>query len=82
MRMKNGKMLLERIVDNKEHDGIIYTDDEKNKSFKGKVVAIDDENNGYEIGDIVMFSEFSGEDVWIEGKSYLIIDHEDVWGIL
>jgi chaperonin GroES len=81
MKMKNGKVLLTRIVE-KEHDGIIYTDEEKNRCFKGSIAALSDGEAGYEIGDVVMFSEFSGEDVWIDGKSYLIIDQEDIWGVL
>lgn len=82
MRMKNKKLLLERIDDTDEVDGVIYTEDQRHKSFKGKIVAIDEEDCGYEIGDVVIFSEFAGEEVFIEDKKYLIIDSESVWGIL
>lgn len=82
MKMKNKKLLLERIEDTQEVDGVIYTEDQRHKSFKGRIVAIDEEECGYEIGDIAVFSEFAGEEVFIDKKKYLIIDSENVWCVM
>jgi len=82
MKMKNKKLLLTKIEQGEEIDGVIYTEDQRHKSFKGEIVGIDEDSSGYEIGDIVVFSEFSGEEVFIDKAKYLIIDEENVWAVI
>ena len=80
--MRNGKLLLRQIKqEDVSKDGVIYTDSQKHKSFKGEIMATD-EDSGYEISDVVIFSEFAGEEVHIDDKAYLIVDSENIWGVM
>lgn len=82
MQMKNGKLLIDLLKqEDVSKDGVIYTESQRHKSFKGAVAATDDKS-GYELGDVVVFSEFAGENIHIDGKEHLIIDSEDVWGVM
>ena len=67
LEMKNGKLLLKKISDKVVDGGVIYTDSQKHKSFEGEIMSTSGDC-GYEIGEHVIFSEFAGEDVWIDGK--------------
>ena len=81
IRMKNDKLLLELIKqEDVSKDGVIYTESQRHKSFKGKIIATDDDS-GYELGDVVIFSEYAGENVHVDGKDCLIIDSENIWGV-
>ena len=81
LKMKNDKLLL-AIIKQKDvsKDGVIYTESQRHRSFKGEVIATSDDC-GYEVGDIVVFSEFAGEEVSVDGKKCLIIDSENVWAV-
>jgi chaperonin GroES len=82
LKMKNGKLLLLKIEKEVvEKDGVIYTNEQKHKSTEGIVVGVP-EDSGYKEGDHLIFSEFAGEEVWVDGKKHLIIDCENVWAIV
>lgn len=70
---------------------IIIPDTAKEKPMQGKVVAIGPgalDKNGKRIplevkkGDTVLFGKYSGTEVSIEGKDYLIMDSSDIYAIL
>lgn len=78
--MKNKKLLLKQIDDTEEKDGLIYTHDQKHKNFSGVILATANESE-YKINTTVIFSEFSGEEVWVDGKKNIIIDEENIWAV-
>lgn len=82
LRMKNNHLLLKKI-DTKEinTDGLVHTDEQKDKVFMGEVVAICDQLSGYEVGDVVLFGEFATDDVHLNGHTYSIIDEENIYAI-
>ena len=64
--------------------GIIIPDTAKEKPLQGKVVAVgpDAKEEGISEGDIVVFADFSGMEITIEGSDYLILLSKEVLGLL
>jgi chaperonin GroES len=71
--------------------GIIIPDTAKEKPVEGKVVAV---GTGYHSedgkvrplavkeGDVIVFNKWSGTEVSIDGKEYLVMKESDIMGIL
>ena len=80
------RILVERMEEEaKTASGIIIPDNAKEKPLEGKVVAIskeveEDENLPINVGDIVVFAKYSGTDITIDGKEYLVLNTDDVLG--
>ena len=62
--------------------GIIIPDTVKEKPFNGKVVAVSSEVETVAINDIVVFGKFSGAELTMEGTSYLVLEVDDILGIM
>ena len=71
--------------------GIIIPDSAKEKPSEGEIVAVgpgalntDGKRNPIDVkvGDKVLFSKYSGDEVKIDGQDLIIIKEEDVIGIL
>jgi chaperonin GroES len=64
--------------------GIIIPDTAKEKPLQGKVVAVgpDAKEDGISEGDIVVFADFSGMEITIEGSDYLILLSKEVLGLI
>lgn len=62
--------------------GIIIPDNAKEKPSQGKVIAIGKDVEHITVGDIVVFGKYTGNEISIEGKKYLIIDADDIYGIM
>jgi len=64
--------------------GIIIPDTAKEKPLQGKVVAVgpDAKEAGISEGDIVVFADFSGMEITIEGSEYLILLSKEVLGLI
>lgn len=79
--MRNDKLLLELIEqESKAENGLVYTESQGHKSFRGRVFATCEEC-GYEVGDVVLFSEFAGEKTSLDNKEYTIIDSTNVFAV-
>jgi chaperonin GroES len=84
-----GKRILVEPVEaeSKTASGIIIPDSAKEKQQKATVVAIskeltDDEKNELKIGQTVLFGKYSGTEIEIDKKQYLMLKTEDVLAIL
>lgn len=62
--------------------GIIIPDNAKEKPSQGKVIAIGKDVENITVDDIVVFGKYTGNEISIEGKKYLIIDADDIYGIM
>jgi chaperonin GroES len=66
--------------------GIIIPDTAKEKPQKGTVVAVGDdlkdEQPTLKVGDSVLFGKYSGTELKWEGKEYLIMKENEIFGIL
>ncbi|MCI7103021.1 MAG: co-chaperone GroES [Campylobacter sp.] len=65
--------------------GIIIPDNaSKEKPQQGKVVAVSEKiaDKGIEVGDQVVFGKYTGTEVAVDDKKYLVLNLEDILGIL
>ena len=70
----------------KTASGIIIPDTAKEKPLKGKVIAVgpgkEDEKMTVKKDDVVLYGQYSGTEIKLEGKTYLIVRESDIYGIL
>lgn len=73
-------------AEEKTASGIIIPDTAKEKPLQGKVIAVGpgkvDEPMALQIGDSVLYGQYSGTEIKLEGKTYLIMRESDVYGVL
>ena len=92
IRPLHDRILVERLEEQEvKRGGIIIPDTAKEKPQEGKVIAV---GNGkvtedgkklpldVKAGDRILFGKYSGSEVKIEDKEYLILREEDVLAIL
>lgn len=86
------KPLADRVViepmeaEEKTSSGIIIPDTAKEKPQKGTVVAVgpgtNDEKMEVKAGDVVLYGKYSGTDLKMDGKDYLIMKQSDILAIV
>ncbi|MCI6988295.1 MAG: co-chaperone GroES [Campylobacter sp.] len=78
------RVLVEREEETKTTaSGIIIPDNaSKEKPSSGKIVAVSKECEGVSVGDIVVFAKYSGSEIGLDDKKYLVLNLEDVLGII
>jgi chaperonin GroES len=86
------RVLVERIeAEEKTAGGIIIPDNAKEKPQQGKVIAIGTgavNDNGQvtplavKAGDTILFGKWSGTEIKLDGKDYLIMKESDILGIM
>jgi chaperonin GroES len=73
-------------AEEKTAGGIIIPDTAKEKPQRGKVIAVGngkkDEPLTVKIGDNVLYGKYSGTEITIEGKEYLIMRESDIFAVL
>ncbi len=64
--------------------GIIIPDNAKEKPLQGKVLAVgpDAKEEGINEGDTVVFGKYAGNEITLDGKEYLILNSDDILGLL
>ncbi|HYG51701.1 MAG TPA: co-chaperone GroES [Flavobacteriales bacterium] len=90
--MANIKPLADRVLiepaeaESKTASGIIIPDTAKEKPMRGKVVAVGsgkkDEPMTVKIGDHVLYGKYSGTEIQVDGKDYLIMKESDIYAIV
>jgi len=80
------RVLVKRVEEEaKTASGIIIPDNAKEKPLMGKVVAISsevEEDGDIAKDDTVVFAKYSGTDITLEGDEYLVLNTDDILGIL
>jgi len=92
LRPLHDRLLVKRLEEgNEKHGSIIIPDTAKEKPQEGKVIAVgagkvteDGKKIALDVkaGDRILFGKYSGSEVTLDGKEYLIMKEEDVLGIL
>ena len=92
MAQVNVKPLADRVLvepaaaEQKTAGGIIIPDTAKEKPQKGTVVAIGtgkkDEPLTVKVGDKVLYGKYSGTEINVEGKDYLIMRESDILAVI
>jgi chaperonin GroES len=80
-----GARALVKMIESDEQtvSGIVLPDTARKKPQTAEVVAVGDSDEvKASIGDMVVLAKYSGTEVKVEGEEHLIVDAEDVLGIL
>ncbi len=92
--MSNAKVtpLHDRVIveaaaaEEKTTSGIIIPDTAKEKPQRGTIIAVGsgkkDEPMTVKVGDTVLYGKYSGTEVQIEGKDYLIMRESDIFAVI
>jgi len=83
----NDRVLVEPMAaEEKTASGIIIPDTAKEKPMRGKVIAAGtgtkDEEMKVKDGDMVLYGKYSGTEISIDGKDYLIMRQSDILAII
>ncbi len=77
------RVLVKRLEEeNMTSSGIIIPDNAKEKPSKGEVVAISSEVTELSCGNTVVFGKYSGNEISLDGVKYLVMDTDDIFGII
>ncbi|MDP6156719.1 MAG: co-chaperone GroES [Candidatus Thermoplasmatota archaeon] len=93
LRPLGQRILVERIEEQEKvtPGGIIIPDSAKEKPTQGMVIAVGPggrDKEGKRIpmdikaGDLVVFGKWGGNEIKIEGKEYLLLKEDDIYGII
>ena len=73
-------------AEQKTAGGIIIPDTAKEKPQKGTVIAIGngkkDEPMTVKVGDLVLYGKYSGSEITVDGKDYLIMRESDILAVI
>jgi chaperonin GroES len=73
-------------AEEKTASGIIIPDTAKEKPQKGQVVAVGsgkkDEPLTVKVGDNILYGKYSGTEITVDGKEYLIMRESDIFAIV
>ncbi len=84
----NNRVVIEPAAsEEKTASGIFIPDSAKEKPQKGKVVSVSDEDEKMmkprvKAGDTVLYGKYSGSEITIDDKEYLIMRESDILAIL
>src|SRR4029450_5815691 len=93
VRPLRDRVLLEPVVEEEEQKvgGIIIPDTAKEKPQQGKVIAVgsgrvNDKGDvlplDVKAGDTVLFGKYSGSEIKVDGKEYLIVREDEILGVV
>lgn len=73
-------------AEEKTASGIIIPDTAKEKPQRGKIVAVGagkkDEPMTVKVDDTVLYGKYSGTEIQIDGKDYLIMRESDIFAVI
>ncbi|MCJ8288300.1 MAG: co-chaperone GroES [Crocinitomicaceae bacterium] len=73
-------------AETKTASGLFIPDSAKEKPLKGKVIAAGsgkvDEPMTVKVGDEVLFGQYSGSEITLDGTTYMIMREADIYGVL
>ena len=73
-------------AEEKTASGIIIPDTAKEKPLQGKIIAAGegkkDEPMTVKVGDSIMYGQYAGTEIKLDGKDYLIMREADIYGII
>ena len=75
----------EEVTESQTKSGIILPDTAKEKPRRGKVVEVGTDEELAEkinVGDMVVYAKFTGDEVEFEGRKYLIISRGEILAVI
>lgn len=91
IRPLHDRVIIEKIEERTTASGIVIPDSAGEKPQRGKVIATgpgkSSENGAVrkldvKVGDEVLFGKYSGTEVKVSGKDYLVMREEDIMGVI
>jgi len=81
-----GERALVKVVEREQQtaSGIVLPDTAKEKPQTAEVVAVGEFEDGIKVseGDVIVFAKYSGTEISLEGEDYMILDADDILGIV
>ena len=81
-----GERALVKMVEREQttESGIVLPDTAKEKPQTAKVVAVGEFENGIKVseGDVIVFARYSGTEIKLDGEDYMILDADDILGVV
>lgn len=73
-------------ADEKTKGGLIIPDTAKEKPQRGEIIAVGPGKDGnlmtVQVGDIVLYGKYSGQEISLDGQDYLIMREDDILVVL
>jgi chaperonin GroES len=92
LRPLHDRLIIQRLDEGEQHvGGIIIPDSAKEKPQQGTVVAagagkVNDDGKRVALdvkaGDRILFGKYSGQEIKVEGRDYLIMREDEVLGVI
>ncbi|TLT08491.1 co-chaperone GroES [Aliarcobacter thereius] len=77
------RVLVERTeIENKTASGIIIPDNAKEKPASAKALAIGNKVEDIKVGDTIIFEQYRGTEIKIDGNDYLVLNVENILGVM
>ena len=77
------RVLVKRVEETKTTaSGIIIPDNVKEKPLMGEVVAVSKEVEDIKVNNKIVFAKYGGTEIKLENQEYLVLNTDDVLGIL
>ncbi len=77
------RVLVKRVEEaNTTVSGIIIPDNAQEKPSQGEVVAVSKEVSELELGNLVVFGKYAGNEVSLGTDKFLVLNTEDIFGII
>jgi chaperonin GroES len=80
-----GERALVKMVEREEttESGIVLPDTAKEKPQTAEVIAVGDaEEVKVNQGDVIVFAKYSGTEIKLNGEDYMILDADDILGVV
>lgn len=87
IRPLSDRVLVEpQAAETKTASGLYIPDSAKEKPQQGKVIAVGKGNKDHDmtvkVGDVVLYGKYSGSELKLDGKDYLIMREDDILAII
>jgi chaperonin GroES len=81
-----GERALVKIMEREQttESGIVLPDTAKQQQQMAEVVAVGQFEDGIKLneGDIIVFAKYSGSEIKLDGEDYMILDSDDILGVV
>jgi chaperonin GroES len=81
-----GERALVKTVEREEttESGIVLPDTAKEKPQMAEIISVGEFENGVKVseGDVIVFAKYSGTEIRLDNEDYLILDADDILGVV
>ena len=80
--LENRVLVKQSDPERKTASGIIIPDNAKEKPQTAKVIAVGSKVEDVKVGDTIVFEQYRGTEIKLEGKDYLVLNVENIIGVM